>query len=124
MKREEVYICNILRCRPPGNRQPKPIEADNCRVWLLRTLELVKPKYICCLGLTASQQLLDTTQSLGRLRGKFYSFNDIPVICTYHPASLLPSRSPENKKYVWEDMKMLLAKMGRPIPGSGKKDEE
>ena len=124
MKREEVFICNILRCRPPGNRQPNSEEAGHCREYLERTLELVRPKYICALGLTAAQNLLDNRTSLTKLRGRFHEFNGIPVICTYHPAALLPSRSPEKKKDVWEDMKMLLTKMGRPIPATGKKSEE
>ena len=114
MKREEVYICNILKCRPPGNRQPLPDEAAHCRAHLDRQLELVRPKHICCLGATAAQNLLNTTQSIGKLRGRFLDHHGIPVLCTYHPAYLL--RSPEKKKDVWEDMKRLLAKMGRPVP--------
>lgn len=120
MKRDEVYICNVLRCRPPGNRQPKRDEAANCRGFLERTLELVRPKFICALGLTAAQNLLDNQSSLNKLRGRFYDYKGIPVICTYHPAALLPSRSPEKKKDVWEDMKMLLTRMGRPIPTPNK----
>src|SRR5262245_53458495 len=115
MKREDVFICNILRCRPPGNRQPLPNEAANCREWLERTLELVRPKYICCLGATAAQYLLGTASSIGKMRGKFYDYKGIRVMCTYHPAFLL--RSPERKKDVWDDMKKLLAQMGRPVPG-------
>jgi uracil-DNA glycosylase family 4 len=114
MKREEVYICNILKCRPPGNRQPLPDEAAHCREHLDRQLELVRPKYICCLGATAAQNLLNTTQSIGKMRGRFLEYRNIPVLCTYHPAYLL--RSPEKKKDVWEDMKRLLAHMGRPVP--------
>jgi len=114
MKREEVYICNILKCRPPGNRQPLPDESAHCREHLDRQLELVRPRYICCLGATAAQNLLNTTQSIGKLRGRFLEYQGIPVMCTYHPAYLL--RSPEKKKDVWEDMKRLLARMGRPVP--------
>jgi DNA polymerase len=121
MKREEVFICNILRCRPPGNRQPRPAESDNCREWLDTTLDLVRPKFICCLGATAAQNLLRTKTPIGKMRGKFYEYRGIPVICTYHPASLLPSRSPEKKKDVWEDMKTLLQRMGKPIPKAGGK---
>jgi DNA polymerase len=116
MKREDVFICNIIRCRPPGNRTPQADEAANCREYLEKTLELVRPKYICCLGGTAAQHLLSTTAPIGKLRGRFLSFKGIPVICTYHPAFLLPHRSPGKKKDVWEDMKMLLARMGRPVP--------
>jgi DNA polymerase len=118
LRREDIYICNILRCRPPGNRQPKPDEASNCREFLERTIELVGPKIICCWGAVAAQSLLQTSTGITRLRGKFYTFRDIPVICTFHPAALLEGRSPEKKKEVWEDMKMLLAKVGKPIPGN------
>jgi uracil-DNA glycosylase len=122
LKREDVYVCNILHCRPPGNRTPKPDEAGNCREYLERQLELVAPKFICTLGGCAAQNLLQTTQSLGRLRGRFHDYQGIPVLCTYHPAYLLPHRSPdkktelERKKAVWEDMKLLLARMGKSVP--------
>jgi DNA polymerase len=119
MKREEVYICNIIKCRPPGNRTPKPEEAANCREYLDRQLELVKPKFICALGGTAAQNLLGTTASLGKLRGRFHDYKGIPVMVTYHPAFLLPHRSPGKKADVWEDMKMLLNRMGKPIPQPG-----
>lgn len=115
-KREEVYICNILKCRPPGNRTPLPNEAANCRDFLDRQLALVQPKFIVCLGSCAAGNLLQTTLSIGKLRGRFHDYKGIPVMATYHPAYLLPHRSPEKKRDVWEDMKMLLKKMGRPIP--------
>jgi DNA polymerase len=118
MKREEVYICNIIKCRPPGNRTPLPNEAANCREFLERQLELIQPKFICALGSTAAKYLLNTTQGIGQLRGRFHDYRGIPVMCTYHPAYLLPHRSPGKKKDVWEDMKMLLAKMGRPVTQS------
>jgi uracil-DNA glycosylase len=120
LPRSEIYICNILRCRPPGNRPPKPAECKNCREYLERTIELVGPKVICCLGSVAAQNLLGVATPIGKMRGKFHEFQGIPVLCTYHPASLLEGRSPENKKLVWEDMKMLLARLGKPIP-EGKK---
>jgi DNA polymerase len=116
MKREEVYICNIIKCRPPGNRLPLADEAGNCREYLERQLELLQPKFICALGACAAQNLLDTKAPIGKLRGSFHNYRGIPVLCTYHPAFLL--RSPEKKKDVWEDMKKLLARMGRPVPGS------
>jgi DNA polymerase len=116
MKREDVYICNILRCRPPGNRQPLPDEAANCRPWLERQLELVQPKFICALGATAAQNLLGVSTGISRLRGRFYEYRGIPVMCTFHPSYLL--RNPAAKKDVWEDMKKLLARMGRPVPGT------
>jgi DNA polymerase len=110
-----VYICNILRCRPPGNRLPLPYEAHNCREYLERTLDLVRPKFLCCLGACAAQNLLGSTLSIGKLRGRFHEYRGIPVLCTYHPAYLL--RNPEKKKDVWDDMKKLLARMGRPVSG-------
>jgi DNA polymerase len=116
LKREEVYICNILKCRPPGNRTPLPHEAGNCRAFLDRQLGLVQPRFICALGGCAAQNLLNSNVPLGRLRGRFHDYKGIPVLCTYHPAYLLPHRNPDKKRDVWEDMKMLLAKMGRAIP--------
>jgi DNA polymerase len=116
MRREDVYICNILRCRPPGNRTPLPQEAANCREYLERTLELVRPKFLCALGACAAQNLLGTTLGIGKLRGRFHDYKGTPVLCTYHPAFLLPNRSPERKKDVWEDMQKLLARMGRAPP--------
>lgn len=117
MRREDIFICNILRCRPPGNRQPKPEEAANCREYLEKSIELVRPKAICCWGAVAAQNLLGTKIGITKLRGRFYEYKGIPVLCTFHPAALLEGRSPEKKKDVWEDMKMLLAKLGRPVPG-------
>jgi uracil-DNA glycosylase len=115
MKREEVYICNIIRCRPPGNRTPAVNEVANCREYLEEQLDLVRPKFICALGGCAAQNLLGTTQSLGKLRGRFHDYKGIPVMVTYHPAYLLPHRNPEKKKDVWQDMKMLMGRMGRPV---------
>jgi DNA polymerase len=116
LKREEVYICNIIKCRPPGNRTPLPNEAAHCRPFLEEQIALVQPRFICALGGCAAQNLLGSSVPLGRLRGRFHDFKGIPVLCTYHPAYLLPHRSPHKKRDVWEDMKMLLARMGRAVP--------
>ena len=124
MKREDVYICNILRCRPPGNRTPKSDEAANCRSFLDRTLELIRPKYICCLGACAAQNLLGVNTSIGKMRNRFFEYNGMTVICTYHPSYLLREERNGNlepKRQVWEDMQRLLVKMGKPIPERGKK---
>ena len=118
MKREEVYICNIIKCRPPGNRTPLPDEAEHCSEYLNEQLALVRPKYIVCLGSTAATYLLGVKKPLGQLRKKFHECKGAQVVVTYHPAYLLPHRNPAAKKDVWEDMKMLLTKMGRPIPAA------
>ena len=121
LKREDVYICNILKCRPPKNRTPEVEEAENCNEYLLRQLELVRPRFICCLGGTAMKFLLNTSRSLGSMRGKVHDFHGIKVVVTYHPAYLLPHRSDdpkvlqERKKLVWDDMKFLLTQMGRTV---------
>lgn len=122
LRREDVFICNIIKCRPPSNRAPETEEADNCREYLERQLELVRPKFICAFGGTAVKHLLNTTRSVGGLRGKLHDYRGIPVVCTYHPSYLLPHRTNgdkeverERKRLVWEDMKFLLTQMGRPV---------
>ena len=110
LRREDVYICNILRCRPPGNRNPLPEEAEHCRPFLDRTLEIIGPKFICCLGAVAAKNLLQVDTSIGKLRGKILDYNGIKVVCTYHPAYLL--RNPAAKKDTWEDIKLLMREMG------------
>lgn len=110
LTREEIYICNILRCRPPGNRNPTPNEAANCREYLDAQIEAVDPKYIVCWGSVAAHNLLGTKAAIGKMRGKFFDYKGIKVLCTYHPSYLL--RSPGAKKDVWADMKILRADMG------------
>ncbi len=109
LRREDVYILNILRCRPPGNRVPAPTEAANCREYLDAQLSIIRPGFICCLGACAAQNLLDSTLSLGKLRGRFHDYRGMKVLCTYHPAYLL--RNPAAKRPTWEDMQMLMAAM-------------
>lgn len=113
MKREDVYILNTLKCRPPGNRNPLPQEAANCRPYLDRQLALIQPEFVCCLGAIAAQNLLGTPQTIGRLRGQIHKLGDIQVVCTYHPAYLL--RNPSAKKDTWEDMKLLMRALGTPV---------
>ncbi len=110
IKREDIYILNMLKCRPPGNRNPLPTELSNCRGYLERQLDLIQPEFICCWGAVAAQNLLGTTLSIGKLRGKIHSFRGMKVVCTYHPAFLL--RSPSFKKETWDDMKLLFGEMG------------
>lgn len=110
MKREDVYICNILRCRPPGNRVPTLDEAENCREYLDAQIAIVNPEYIVCWGSTAAKNLLGSEDSIGKMRGKFFQYGRAKVLCTYHPSYLL--RNPAAKKDVWEDMKFLFRDMG------------
>ncbi len=117
LRRRDVYIMNILRCRPPGNRQPLPAEAARCRPFLDRQLAIVQPELICCLGACAAQNLLGRKAPLGELRGRVHDYQGIKVICTYHPAYLL--RMPSAKRATWEDLQMLMRQMGLPVPNKG-----
>ena len=110
LKREDVYILNVLKCRPPENRNPLPDEVANCRGFFERQLDIIKPEVVCCLGSIAAKSLLQTETSIGRLRGKWHEFSGIPVVCTYHPAYLL--RNPAAKGDAWEDLKMMMRKLG------------
>jgi DNA polymerase len=114
LTRDEVYILNVLKCRPPDNRTPTPVETTNCRGYFERQLEIIAPEFICCLGTTAAQALLETDETIGRLRKRWFSWRSSQVICTYHPSYLL--RNPPAKREVWEDMKLLMERMGLPLP--------
>lgn len=114
LTREQVYILNVLKCRPPGNRNPAPDEVAHCRGYLDRQLQVIRPEYICCLGSIAAQTLLQTTIPIGKLRKKFHEYEGIPVLVTYHPAYLL--RNPAAKRDVWEDMQLLMKEMGIKLP--------
>jgi uracil-DNA glycosylase len=105
--RPEVYICNIVKCRPPGNRKPERDEVDACRAFVERQIDAVRPRAICLLGATAAETILDSRESMGRLRGRWFEFHGIPVIVTYHPAFLL--RDPSRKADTWADLKLILA---------------
>lgn len=113
LSREEIYICNVLKCRPPGNRQPLADEVVHCRGYLERQLSIIRPRFICCLGLVAAQTVLNTTTPIGKLRKQIHDYQGMKVVATYHPAYLL--RNPNAKKDVWDDMKMMMAAMGRPV---------
>lgn len=104
LKREEVYIANIVKCRPPNNREPTSEEAQTCAPYLARQISLIKPKIILAVGRVAAQNLLKTDRPVGSLRGKrfYYEQTDIPVVVTYHPAYLL--RSPQEKRKAWQDL--------------------
>lgn len=110
LSRERVYILNVLKCRPPGNRAPLPDEVGNCRGYFERQLEVIAPEFICCLGTTAAQSLLRTTEPIGKLRGRWFTHGAAQVLCTYHPSYLL--RNPAAKRDVWADMQVLMERMG------------
>jgi uracil-DNA glycosylase len=105
LSRKEVYIANIVKCRPPQNRNPEPEEIRTCLPFLRQQLAAIKPRIICCLGTFAAQTLLQTEERISLLRGKFYEYQGARLMPTYHPAFLL--RNPHFKKDVWEDMKMI-----------------
>ncbi|MDI7258682.1 MAG: uracil-DNA glycosylase [Thermodesulfobacteriota bacterium] len=105
IQREEVYIANIIKCRPPQNRNPEPDEIESCHPFLLKQIQAIQPRIICALGTFATQTLLKTDAKITSLRGKAYDFSGIQIFPTYHPAYLL--RNPEKKREVWEDMKQI-----------------
>lgn len=114
IKREDAYICNILKCRPPGNRNPEPDEVLVCSPFLKRQIAAICPKVVCCLGKFAAQTMLQNAAPISRLRGEFHDIDGMRVIATFHPAYLL--RSPEKKREVWEDMKQIRAELFRLRP--------
>lgn len=105
LRREDVYITNIVKCRPPNNRDPQPDEIATCEPFLQQQLKIIQPKILCVLGRCAAQTLLKTTTPISKLRGRFYDYHGIKLMPTYHPAYLL--RNPEDKRLVWQDMQMV-----------------
>jgi len=127
LKRSDVYICNVLKCRPPGNRDPAAEEIISCLPYLQRQLELINPQIIVAMGAYAARSLLNTNKPIGQLRGQFHEYYaglgrpPIKVMATYHTAYLLRNYSPDNRQRVWEDMKKVLTELDLPIPEHGKK---
>lgn len=127
LKRSDVYICNVLKCRPPENRDPRPEEIVSCLPYLQRQIEIMNPEVIVALGAHAARTLLNTNKSIGQLRGQFHEYYagigrpPIKLMATYHTAYLLRNYSEENRRRVWEDMKKVLAELGLPVPEPGKK---
>jgi DNA polymerase len=107
LKREDVYIANVLKCRPPQNRNPEPDEVASCQPFLHRQIAAIQPRVIVALGTFAARTLLNTEEAISRLRGRVYAFAGAQLVCTYHPAYLL--RSPDKKRETWEDMKKVRA---------------
>ncbi len=114
LKRDDVYICNVVKCRPPENRAPEPDEMETCSPFLYRQLAVIQPKVVVCLGAIAFQALYGAKQSISRLRGQWLEFRGIPMMATYHPAYLL--RNPNAKGDVWDDLKKVMAHLGLKIP--------
>jgi DNA polymerase len=114
LRQEEVYIMNILKCRPPENRDPRADEVEACWPFLERQIELVSPRIICTLGRPAANALLETNRSMGDLRGQWHTFRGIPLMPTYHPAYLL--RSPSQKRKTWQDLKKVVLALGGQEP--------
>ncbi len=108
LTRRDIYIANVLKCRPPNNRDPLPAEMDECLPYLHEQIRLIKPKLLCSLGRVAAQALLQTTTPLNKLRNQWHDYHGIPMLVTFHPAALL--RFPGNKRECWEDMKILRAR--------------
>jgi len=127
LKRSDVFICNILKCRAPDNRDPRPEEIISCLPYLQRQIEIIKPDIIVALGAHAAKTLLETNKSIGQLRGRFHTYcagigqPAIKLMATYHPAYLLRSYSPDNRKRVWDDMKKVLSELGLPVPERGRR---
>lgn len=126
LKRNEVFIANILKCRPPDNRDPRPEEIINCLPHLQRQIEIINPEIIVAVGAHAARTLLNTNKPIGQLRGEFHEYcggigrPPIKLMATYHTAYLLRNYTPENRRRVWEDMKKVLVELGLPVPERGK----
>jgi uracil-DNA glycosylase len=117
LKREEVYIANIVKCRPPANRVPEPVEANTCDQFLLQQIDVVQPQVVVALGATAAMYLLGVKQSLSALRGRWHSCRGAKLAVTYHPAFLL--RDPRMKGEAWKDLQRVMAEMGLKAPVKG-----
>jgi len=119
--REEIFIANVLKCRPDmpdgesGNRKPKPSEMATCLPWLREQIDLIRPKVLVALGLTAVEGLLGEPRTMRDVRGKWLDYHGVPLMPTYHPAYLLRNQTLAEKRKVWEDMLLVLEKLGRPI---------
>jgi len=114
LRREDVYIANIIKCRPPGNRTPERDECDTCSPFLMRQIEAIRPKALVALGAVAARSLLAINAPMSELRGRWYDFRGTKLAVTYHPAFLL--RDPRQKKETWKDLQMVMKEMGLPLP--------
>lgn len=119
LQREQVFIANIVKCRPPDNRMPAPDETATCTPYLVRQLEIVRPRVIITLGLPSSQYMLQTKISMGRLRGNWHAWRGIKLMPTYHPAYVLRNPVHETRAAVWSDLQQVMAELDLPIPKRG-----
>lgn len=113
LERDQVYICNVIKCRPPGNRDPQQDEIAMCQPFLTRQLEIIRPRAICALGSFAARTLLNSDTGISRLRGHFHDYHGVPLMPTYHPSYLL--RKPQAKRDVWEDIQKIMELLGLPV---------
>src|SRR5215831_1231024 len=116
LRREDVYIANVIKCRPPGNRTPERDECETCSPFLMRQIDVIRPQVIVALGAVAAKNLLGLNESMANLRGRFYDFRGTKLAVTYHPAFLL--RDPRQKKEAWKDLQMVMKEMGLAVPKS------
>ncbi len=114
-RKKDVYICNVLKARPPENATPTPEEMALCGPWLVRQIEIVQPKVIVALGRVAASYLLETTEALNKLRGRWFEFKGIPVMPTFHPAFLLRQYTPENRRKVWSDLQAVSERLTKQV---------
>lgn len=112
MSREDVFIANIVKCRPPGNRNPEPDEVKSCIPYLKKQIDIIQPRVICALGSVSAQTLLEVDTPISKMRGNFYEFHGIPLMPTFHPAYLLRNYTPETRRKIWDDMQKIMARLG------------
>jgi uracil-DNA glycosylase len=116
LRREQVFIVNIVKCRPPDNRVPAPDEVETCTPYLVRQLEIIRPRVIVTLGLPAAKYMLESKSTMGKMRGQWHNWRGIKLMPTFHPAYLLRSYTEENRAAVWSDLKQVMAEVGLPVP--------
>jgi DNA polymerase len=114
LARADVYICNVVKCRPPGNRNPEPDEVESCEPFLRRQLEVIRPDVVVALGKFAAQTLLRDKTPITRLRGRWFDYHGLKLMPTFHPAYLL--RNPADKRLVWDDVQQVMGVLGIPVP--------
>jgi uracil-DNA glycosylase family 4 len=124
LQREQVFIANIVKCRPPGNRVPEPAEVQSCTAYLERQLEIVRPSVIVTLGLPATRYMLQSTASMGSMRGRFHSWRGIQVMPTYHPAYVLRSYTKQTREAVWSDLQQVMTFLNLKLPFVARKSKE